>query len=95
LTQKESEKKKEDDKYQRELQEFTDWHEESKKWIERLRLAKTRKQYDSILRSFKQMRSTFKKKFKNCLPPPPPTMIVDKIKNSSESKTEKHCHDGY
>jgi hypothetical protein len=46
LNKKKLQKQKEDDRYKKDLEEFTDWHKESKTWIEKLKHAKSRKQYN-------------------------------------------------
>lgn len=95
LEQKRIEKQKRHDQYQKDLEEFTDWHKEQKNWIEKLKRAKTRKEYNQILKGFKQLRVQFKKKFKNCVPPPPPSILINKMKQSRKSIAEDRCHEGY
>lgn len=84
-------KKKEEAKsYNKQMVEFTNWSKESNNWISRLKQAKTRTEYDNILVGYKDLIKNFHKKFKNCLPPPPPSPV-----NEFKSPVENRCHKGY
>lgn len=85
------EKKKIDIKnYNREILEYSNWSNESNNWVSRLKQAKSRSEYDLILKGYKQLIKEFHNKFKNCLPPPPPSPI-EKLK----TPVENSCHKGY
>ena len=77
-------------RYNRDLIEFGKWHEESKKWVTRLKKASNTEQYNKILFGYKSLIHQFDKKFKDCLPPPPPAPPHKIL-----SPVETTCHAGY
>lgn len=76
--------------YNEQMVEYSNWNNESNNWITRLKAAKSKTQYDQILSGYSHLLKDFKKKFKNCLPPPPPAP-----QKKLKSPVENRCHVGY
>jgi len=84
------EKEEELKKHSERVEKFNKLHDESKEWIAKLKSAKNRKEYEEILKGYQELVKRYSKKFKGCLPPPPPAPIQQEL-----PPTEAKCHEGF